>query len=420
MQPATPHIPTGVPLPPLDGQSLAQALHGALSAADAERQMCEAALSQWESSSGFCAMLLALHASPPAGLSQPARLLAVLCLKNAINRRWHQRRQDEPAIAEDEKAALRDGLLHTLEEADPQIWAQLELIIAVIGRLDGLAAWPALMPTLLDMASRPQPCSAARGLSALYRVTKQQASRRLLAHRKQFIALAAELLPRLQPLRVAHAGALLSSLAQRAPEEAAAWLLSGAHDGGAPLLRAAEALCKLERQLLLYDSHLHDHPEACAVLGHSLELMMAAEAQRQRLASAAAVGGAAEAAQALMPLLLVPAKTLMEVQDLQPLATTDILARALAFFLGQLHGRPFEAGAVSGADADDEKFLVRALMFLRSALSTSAYMPTRQAPPQAHACQQVLHASSASPFPGLPWPSMAFHAHLPWAVHSPI
>ena len=39
---------------------------------------------------------------------------------------------------------MRESLLRTLDEPDAQIWAQLELVIAVIGRLDGLPAWPAL------------------------------------------------------------------------------------------------------------------------------------------------------------------------------------------------------------------------------------------------------------------------------------
>ena len=82
---------------------------------------------------------------------------------------------------------------------------------------------PLLMPTLIDAANRPVPRGAARGISALYRVVKQQASRRLLPHRKQFFALAAELLPRMHALRVGHAGALLAGLAQRSPDAAATW-----------------------------------------------------------------------------------------------------------------------------------------------------------------------------------------------------
>ena len=80
-----------------------------------------------------------------------------------------------------DKAALRERLLSVLDEPDAQLWAQLELQIATIARLDGIAAWPALMPTLLDAASRPAPRDAARGLCALYRVIKQLASRRLPA-----------------------------------------------------------------------------------------------------------------------------------------------------------------------------------------------------------------------------------------------
>ena len=94
-----------------------------------------------------------------------------------------------------------------------------------------------------------------------------------------------------------------------------------------------------------------------------------------------------------MPLLLLPAKMLMEVQDLQPLAMRDTLPRAITFFLNQLSTRPF----IAGDESNDEKFLVRAVLFLKNALSTSAYLPTRQAPPQAHECQQVLHAFFASP-----------------------
>ena len=96
-----------------------------------------------------------------------------------------------------------------------------------------------------------------------------------------------------------------------------------------------------------------------------------------------------------MPLLLVPSKMLMQVQDLQPLAMRDSLPRAIRFFLHQLSTRPF----APGAESLDEKFLVRALTFLRNALSTSAYMPRAlgQAVPEAQECQQVLHAFFASP-----------------------
>ena len=82
------------------------------------------------------------------------------------------------------------------------------------------------MPYLLQAASRPTAAAAARGLHALYRVVKLQASRRLLPHRKQFFALAAELLLRLQPLQQRYVEGLLRELGQRPPEQAATWLCS--------------------------------------------------------------------------------------------------------------------------------------------------------------------------------------------------
>ena len=162
------------------------------------------------------------------------------------------------------------------------------------------------------------------------------------------------------------------------------------------MVKATEALCKLERQLLLHGwTHLHNHPEACLVLGHYFELVRATQSQQQRLLEAAAAGSlrAAAAAAVLMPILLIPTKMLMEVQDLQPLAMCDVLPNAISFFLQQISSRSFKRGA---GDVD-EKFLVRGLTFLRNALSTSAYMVTRQAPPQAHMCQQVLQSFFASP-----------------------
>ena len=53
--------------------------------------------------------------------------------------------------------------------------AQLLLLLAQVARFDGLSAWPELMPSLLQAASRPTAAAAARGLHALYRVVKLQA-----------------------------------------------------------------------------------------------------------------------------------------------------------------------------------------------------------------------------------------------------
>ena len=66
----------------------------------------------WEGSGGFCTALLQAYAAT-AELGQPERLLAVLCLKNAVARRWQRRGVDEGSggLAASEKAAVRAALL---------------------------------------------------------------------------------------------------------------------------------------------------------------------------------------------------------------------------------------------------------------------------------------------------------------------
>ena len=284
------------------------ALLGAFDSRAAERAACQEALQGWEGMPGYCLLLLQLYASPPPSLTADARLLAVVCLKNAVVRHWNARRAGEPAVPDADKALLRAGLLQTLDEPEPRLSAQLLLLLAQVARFDGLSAWPELMPSLLQAASRPTAAAAARGLHALYRVVKLQArpttgctittpsvsssssssspppappsqprlqaSRRLLPHRKQFFAMAAELLPRLQalppppcpcyrplalataplllqqpttlpgptltvaaprpqPLRQRYVEGLLHALAQRPPEQAAAWVLAPPHPDAA-------------------------------------------------------------------------------------------------------------------------------------------------------------------------------------------
>ena len=240
----------------LSAPNLVQALKGALQPDAAIRKPYEEALQAWEGVPTYCTLLLQLYATAAAELPQPERLLAVLCLKNAVIRRWHARRDDEDAIPDDEKAVLRLGLLEAVTEPDRQIGAQLEVLVAQIGRLDGLLAWPELIPRLLELASMPPSFHSRRGLCFLYRVVKQQAARRLTVHRKQFFALAAELLPRLAPLRVAHSQALVQRLIASGPHDGAAWLLGHSaapgDESGSHALETAVALGKLERQVLLH------------------------------------------------------------------------------------------------------------------------------------------------------------------------
>ncbi|KAL1524636.1 hypothetical protein AB1Y20_019523 [Prymnesium parvum] len=367
--------------PPSSLAELATALQGSL-LPEKERKPYEEALQNWEACDGFASALLHLYSAPPPQVGHPERLLAILCLKNAVTRRWHSHRDDEPPISDEEKERLRNGLLHAVQEPDRQLALQLQLVVAIIARMDGLIAWPSLLPRLLDESARPSHAEKHRAVAFLFRVVKQQATRRLMPHRKQFFALAAELLPRLQPLRHATYQDLLVTLTQQDAAAASATLCARGEQLG-----ACVTLCKLERQLLIHGwAALHLHAEPCALIGTTLQLLHTVQAQQDRLAQVAPA-----AAERLTPLLLAPAKILVEVQDLHPLAMAGYLPQAISFSMQQLHNRSF-----TSCD-DDEKVLVRALMFLRNALSTSAYLPSRNATPQALECHQALQAFFASP-----------------------
>lgn len=344
------------------------ALRGALESHPRERSRYEDALQSWEGVPGYGPVLLQLSTMPSRELTSDGRLLAVLCLKNAVLRHWNARRAGEPAVPDADKALIRSGLLQALDEPEPKLSSQLLLLIGHVARFDGLPAWPELMPFLLQAASRPCVAQAARGLQAMYRVVKLQASRRMMLHRKQFFAMAAELLPRLEPMRMRYVRGLPEQLAQQSAVQAVEWLLKGGHEAaGRGVLNAGLALCKLDRQLLIGGwPDLKNAPGPCGILASHLEVLIEAQAQAQRLVAAS--GGdkrSHDAATALMPIMLLLAKLMLEVQDLHPLAMADCLPRALGFFHHQLVATDWRPGA---DDELAEKFLVGRVRAQRNGL----------------------------------------------------
>ena len=106
------------------------ALLGAFDAQSNERAASQEALQGWEGMPGYTPLLLQLYAAPPPRLTPDARLLAVVCLKNAVTRHWNARRAGVPAVPDADKAVLRAGLLQTLDEPEPRLSAQLLLLLA--------------------------------------------------------------------------------------------------------------------------------------------------------------------------------------------------------------------------------------------------------------------------------------------------
>ncbi|CAB3374307.1 Hypothetical predicted protein [Cloeon dipterum] len=150
----------------------------------------EMRLKGWETSPGFYAALLSAFAD----LGQPVnvRWMAVLCMKNGVDRFW--RRNAPNAISEGEKASVRQALVACcLRELAPQILTQLAVLSSKIARHDWPREWPELLNQLLEGVQ--QPGSRQQALLVLHHVVKTLSSKRLAGDRRLFQELSSSLFP---------------------------------------------------------------------------------------------------------------------------------------------------------------------------------------------------------------------------------
>lgn len=129
------------------------------------------------------------------------RLAAVLWLKQLLRRQWKVAGAQLDAA---ERAQTRQALLFAaLHEPDAAVALHLALALAHVARGEFPAPWDfdqLFTPLLqaLQASSEAQPLLEQRSVDLAYRIVKELATRRLMAHRKQFAALAVEILPLLQ------------------------------------------------------------------------------------------------------------------------------------------------------------------------------------------------------------------------------
>lgn len=191
-------------------QLVAAALQGAANPNHEIVQKAEAQLSEWEQQPGFFPILARLcmklqgdgdaaaaAAAAAATLSDAVKIrwMAAVYLKNGIERYWRHNSRLE--LATEQKQQIRDILLqHYSAEDVPQVALQVAVLLSKIARID---CWPELLPTLMKQL---QSCSAAgseapaqqqRTLLVLHYVIKALASRRLLAEKRAFEELAAQI-----------------------------------------------------------------------------------------------------------------------------------------------------------------------------------------------------------------------------------
>ena len=138
----------------LDYNTLLQVLNAASSPLRGpEQQNAESQLKAWEAEKGFHYLLQSIYIDTQ--LSLQVRWLAVICLKNGVERFWRPTRIN--AITKEEKLEIRKRLFSTLGESNNQLAIQNAHLISKISRLDFPVEWPTLFEDIIQIL---ESCSA--------------------------------------------------------------------------------------------------------------------------------------------------------------------------------------------------------------------------------------------------------------------
>ncbi|VEN37849.1 unnamed protein product [Callosobruchus maculatus] len=151
----------------------------------------ETKLREWETQPGFYAVLLNVLSDFTMDVN--VRFMAVLCLKNGVDRYW--RKNAPNAISEQEKSTIRQGLLCNFEEPVNQIAVQRAVLISKVARLDWPREWPNVFPVLLQGIESPNGMVQHRSLLTLHHVVKAVSSKRLAGDKRLFQEFTASIYP---------------------------------------------------------------------------------------------------------------------------------------------------------------------------------------------------------------------------------
>jgi hypothetical protein len=104
---------------------------------------------------GFVSSLvhIAQHTSSSAGVRLECRQLAVITLKNVVEKSWAQRGGSIAVVSDGDKEGLRQFVLSQWLEPDRKVARQLRALTAKIARKDWPAKWPTLIPVLFQSAT---------------------------------------------------------------------------------------------------------------------------------------------------------------------------------------------------------------------------------------------------------------------------
>ncbi|QPG75462.1 hypothetical protein FOA43_002817 [Brettanomyces nanus] len=133
-------------------------------AADVQRgtqqTVAESQLKQWEICKGYHYILQRVYDDMSQSLQ--IRWLAVICLKNGVDKYWRSTRIH--AICKEEKQEIRKNLFNQLDESNSQLTIQNAHTIARICRHDFPAAWPTVFDEMADIMESSSQISETLGI----------------------------------------------------------------------------------------------------------------------------------------------------------------------------------------------------------------------------------------------------------------
>ncbi|ODA78430.1 hypothetical protein RJ55_05811 [Drechmeria coniospora] len=166
---------------PLDFQTLCRALQLATSHDYTQRQAMGRQLVSWEQHPGYYSSLQAVYLDK--SLPTDMRFLAVIQLKNGVDKYWRLFAQAKNGIKAEEKKLIRSNLFKgTIDEDEKNLALHNALVVAKVVRIDYPGEWPDALSSIISLLRSSKDGSQRHlygTLQILLRVVKELGTARL-------------------------------------------------------------------------------------------------------------------------------------------------------------------------------------------------------------------------------------------------